>query len=497
MLWLGIDIGTSATKAVLVNEEGKVVSSASVEYSMSTPKPGWAEQEPEQWWQATKKAILELRSRTPDLAEKLKAIGLTGQMHSAVFLDKSFQVIRPAILWCDQRPAEECREIEERLGFERLVELTLNRALTGFTLPKLLWLRNHEPENYAKLAHLLVCKDYIRFKLTGELATEVSDASGTLMFDVRARSWSQELLSELGINPEILPTCYESAEITGTLSKTCADELGLKPDIPVVGGGGDQPAGAVGNGVVEEGPVLISVGTSGVVFACHYKPLIDPKARLHSFCHSAPELWHSMGVMLSAGGSLRWLREVLKRLKSEINYNDMTALAEKAPIGADGLYFLPYLTGERTPHFDPYARGVFFGINLGHSLEHIIRAVLEGVSFGLRDSVEIMREQKIFIQRFYLTGGGAKSDFWAQILADILKAPIFRLEVDEGPSFGSALLAMVGTGRFSSVQEAVKATLKLKDEIQPNPKNSEHYDTLYAKWRSLYPSLKEKFREVF
>lgn len=460
---------------------------------MQTPRPGWAEQDPGQWWLALKKALSLLKKKVADLGDSLSGIGLTGQMHSAVFLDQSFKVIRPAILWCDQRPANECKEITEKLGFSNLVQMTLNRALTGFTLPKLIWLKNNEPDNYIRLRHLLVCKDYLRFRLTGELATEVSDASGTLMFDVSNRKWNQALIEKLGIDSGILPKCYESPEITGYVTTKAAKELGLKEGVPVVGGGGDQAAGAVGNGIVEEGSVLISVGTSGVVFAAHRRPLLDQKARLHSFCHAAPGLWHSMGVMLSAGGSLRWLREALREVKPGIDYPEMTRLAQKVPAGADGLFFLPYLTGERTPIFDPYARGVFFGISLKNGLGHLVRAVVEGVSFGLKDSVEIMKESGVLISRLYLSGGGAKSRFWSQLLADLLNTEIFRLKVDEGPGFGCALLAMVGTGRFRDVNEAGKETLKLKDSFKPNPKASANYKELYQFWKTLYPKLSDRF----
>jgi xylulokinase len=494
-IWIGIDVGTSGLKALAVDESGKAAASALVEYGMQTPKPGWAEQDPKQWWEGLKKAISLLKKKVPRLDDSLSGIGLTGQMHSSVFLDAGFKVIRPAILWCDQRPARECEELIEKIGFERLVSLTLNRALTGFTLPKLLWLKNREPKNYARLKHLLVCKDYIRFKLTAELATEVSDASGTLMFDVQGRKWSNELIDKLGIDPTILPRCYESPEITGYLTKAAALELGLKPGVPVMGGGGDQAAGAVGNGIVEEGAALISIGTSGVVFAAHKKPLLDKQARLHSFCHAAPGLWHSMGVMLSAGGSLRWLRETLREVKPGIDYPEMTRLAKKTSTGANGLFFLPYLTGERTPHFDPFARGVFFGISLKNGLGDMARAVIEGVSFGLKDSVEIMKESGVKIKRFYLSGGGAKSEFWSQLLADILQSKIYRLKVDEGPSFGSAMLAMVGTGIFPNVQNAGKQTLKLKDSFDPELQTSRRYQELYQAWRTLYPMAAEKFKE--
>ena len=496
MYWMGIDVGTSGLKAVALDEQGRAVGSALVEYGMQTPRPGWAEQNPEQWWSALVKAVNELKRKVPGLKHSLAGIGLTGQMHSSVFLDQKFRVLRPAILWCDQRPAQECEELTKKIGFDRLVNLTLNRALTGFTLPKLLWLKNQEPKNFSKLRHLLVCKDYIRFRLTGELATEVSDASGTLMFDVKNRKWSGKLIELLKIDPAILPKCYESPEITGELTREAGKELGLRAGIPIVGGGGDQAAGAVGNGIVEEGSVLISVGTSGVIFAAHKKPLSDKQARLHSFCHAVPGLWHSMGVMLSAGGSLRWLREVLRETKPGIDYPEMTALAEKTPIGAEGLFFLPYLTGERTPHFDPYARGVFFGLSLKHSLGHIVRAVMEGVSFGLKDSAEIMKQTGMKMGRLCLSGGGAKSPFWSQMFADLLETEIHRLAVDEGPSFGAALLAMVGTKRFKDVPAAAKMTLRLRDSFKPATKTSKAYQELYQEWKTLYSALKGRFKKL-
>ena len=494
-IWLGIDVGTSGLKALAVDASGKTAARALVEYDMTAPRPGWAEQDPGLWWSALKKAIGALKKKAR-LDASLAGIGLTGQMHSSVFLDQGFKVIRPAMLWCDQRPAQECEQLIEKIGFEQLVSLTLNRALTGFTLPKLLWLKGHEPENYSRLRHLLVCKDYIRFRLTGELATEVSDASGTLMFDVKNRKWSGELIEKLGIDPGILPRCFESPEITGRLTKDAANELGLQPGAPVMGGGGDQAAGAVGNGIVEEGSVLISIGTSGVVFAAHNQPLLDPQARLHSFCHASPGLWHSMGVMLSAGGSLRWLRETLRQVKPGIDYSEMTRLAEKSPPGSHGLQFLPYLTGERTPHFDPYARGVFSGVSLKNGLGDLTRAVLEGVSFGLKDSVEIMKQCGVKTGKFYVSGGGAQSDFWSQMLADVLDARIFRLKVDEGPSFGAALLAMVGSKRFPDVGSAARKTLKLRDSFEPKAKAARHYLELYQSWKMLYPALSARFKEM-
>ncbi len=494
---IGIDVGTSGTKAVLIDERGRSMAEATVEYGMDTPRPGWAEQHPEMWWRAGRKAIRNLLATAGAAGRDVKGIGLTGQMHSSVFLDKNFRVIRPALLWCDSRTGAECDEITERAGgFRRLVSLTANRALTGFTAPKVLWLRNHEPKNYKSLAHLLLSKDYVRFKLTGELAIDVSDASGMLLFDVKNRRWSKRLLELLDIDPSILPTCHESTAITGTVTRRAARETGLAPGTPVAGGGGDQAAGAVGNGIVREGPILVTIGTSGVVFSASKRPLIDAQARLHSFCHASPGLWHTMGVMLSAGGSMQWLRNRFRELDKKVSYTVMTRKAEKVPIGSEGLFFLPYLTGERTPVFDPDARGAFAGLSLKHETGHLVRAVMEGVTFGLRDSVELMKQAGTRVTTVYLSGGGARSAFWSQMVADVLDRKIRRLAVDEGPSFGAALLAAVGTGVFKDTAEAAKATLRLKPgsaggEILPVAGNAKAYRELYPVYCSIYPSLKD------
>ena len=492
---LGMDVGTSGVKALLVSEAGAVKASAFVEYGLNTPRPGWAEQAPESWWQASVQAIRELLQSGGGGGREVQGIGLTGQMHSSVFLDKTLRVIRPALLWCDQRTQAECDWITETVGFDRLVALTANRALTGFTAPKILWLRNHEPENFCRLARLLLSKDYLRFQLTGEFATEVSDASGMLLFDVVKRRWSEELLKLLDLDPGILPRCYESTEITGRVSEAAAQETGLRAGTPVVGGGGDQAAGAIGNGIVKAGPILITIGTSGVVFSASDRPLIDPQARLHSFCHASPGRWHTMGVMLAAGGSMQWLRNTLRALDPKLGYDGLTALAAGTPVGAEGLFFLPYLTGERTPHFDADARGAFSGLSLKHGLGHLARAVMEGVTFGLKDSVEIMKEVGSEIREVYLSGGGARSELWTQMVADVLNLPIKRLKVDEGPSFGAALLAAVGTGIFPDTAAAAEQTLQLKDEVEPRREAAARYQELYPRFQSLYQALKPEFKK--
>jgi xylulokinase len=488
---IGIDVGTSGTKGLLVSETGKVRAAAAVEYGLATPRPGWAEQDPADWWAAAVTVIKALLAKSRVPAAEVKAVGLTGQMHSAVFLDERYGVIRPAILWCDSRTGRECEQITATIGFDQLVALTANRALAGFTAPKLLWLRAHEPENYRRLRHLLLAKDYIRYRLTGGLATDVSDASGTLLFDVARRVWSSDVLELLGIDPEVLPACFESTEITGAITPAAAKATGLRPGTPVVAGGGDQAAGAVGNGVVSEGPVLITIGTSGVVFAAARRPVIDPAARLHSFCHASPGRWHTMGVMLSAGGSIQWLRNTLRATAPKLDYPRMNELAATAPPGSDGLIFLPYLTGERTPHFDPDARGVFCGLSLKHGLGHLVRAVMEGVAFGLKDSVRLMAQAGERMDVVYLSGGGAKSELWAGITASVLGLPVKRLSVDEGPSFGAAVLALEGCG----IATDVARTLTVRDEIAPETEPALVYEAVYERFCALYPALAGEFKK--
>jgi len=490
---IGIDVGTSGVKGLLVGEDGKVAGEALVEYGMEAPRPGWAEQDPDKWWEASVEAVKKLMSGSAAGPDDVAGIGLTGQMHSSVFLDDKDKVIRPALLWCDQRTSQEVKYITDTIGFERLVELTANRALTGFTAPKVLWLRNNESENYKRMKSLLLAKDYVRFRLTGEKKTEVSDASGTLLFDVKERKWSEGVLDALDIDPSILPASCESTEVTGGLTSEAAGMCGLKEGTPVVGGGGDQAAGAVGNGVVEEGPVLVTLGTSGVVFASADRPVIDPEARLHSFCHASPGLWHTMGVMLSAGGSMQWLRNTLRQAGADSGYKALDGLADSAPPGSDGLLFLPYLTGERTPHFDPEARGVFSGLSFKSGAGHLARSVMEGVAFAIKDSVRLMEEAGTALDVVYLSGGGAKSELWSKIVASVLGMPIKRLSVDEGPAFGAAVLALVGTGHFGTTLEAARSTLSIKDEIDPVEDWSEVYFEAYDRFGNLYDALRGEF----
>ncbi len=500
---MGIDVGTTGTKTLLCNEEGEILARSVEEYPLSTPQPNWAEQDPEDWWKATVTSIRKVIKDAGIDPQDIKGLGLSGQMHGAVVIDKDYKVLRPCILWCDQRTADQCHYITEKIGRERLIELVSNPALTGFTAPKIVWIKENEPQIYEKAHKILLPKDYIRFRLTGNFATEVSDASGTLLFDVRNRKWSQEMLDELEISRDLMPQCYESPEVSGEISQGAAALTGLSPGTPVVGGGGDQAAGAVGNGVVEPGIISSTLGTSGVVFAFSEQVKVDPRLRAHTFCHAVPGKWHLMGVMLSAGGSLRWFRDTLgqeevkrAREKGVDPYKILTEEAEKAPAGAEGLIFLPYLTGERTPHADPDAKGVFFGLTIRHRKSHLIRAVMEGVAYGLRDSLEILKELKIEIKQVRASGGGAKSPLWRQIQADINGVEMVTINVDEGPAFGVALLAGVGAGLYKNVEEAAQRTIRVTNTTSPDSPKVKLYDKHYQLYRSLYPILKDKFRQV-
>jgi xylulokinase len=467
---VGLDVGTTGVKALALSPEGHVLARAEESYDLSTPHPGWAEQDPEDWWRATERALAALGGEPT-------AIGLSGQMHGLVVLDDRDRVLRPAILWNDQRTEGECVEIEERVGLSRLIQLTGNRALTGFTAPKLLWLRRHEPTTYARVANVLLPKDYVRLRLTGEHAIDVADASGTLLFDVAERRWSQEMLEALELDPTWLPRALESPEVSGETSA----------GTPVAAGAGDQAAAALGVGVDRPGPVSVVLGTSGTVFAALPAFAADPQARVHAFCHAVPGGWHAMGVMLSAAGSLRWLRDALG---GGSGYDELTAAAQKWPPGTEGLTFLPYLSGERTPHADPHARAAFAGLTLRHDRGALVRAVLEGVAYGLRDSLELLRELRVDPRAGHVSGGGARSELWLRIIASVLGLPIQRTETDEGSAYGAALLGGVAAGVFRDVHEAVSTCVRLLDPIEPDPQWSAVYERGYERFRLLYPALR-------
>jgi xylulokinase len=503
-VYLGIDIGTSGTKTLAVRRDGTILASSTVEYPLYSEHPGWSEQEPEDWWQATIAGVQQVLAQGGFAAADVAGVGLSGQMHGSVFLNKDHNVIRRALLWNDQRTAAECDEIESRAGGrDKLIELVANPALTGFTAPKILWLRNHEPENYEKLAQILLPKDYIRFRLTGEFAAEVSDASGTLLLDVANRNWSSQLLDKLEIDAALLPPVYESEEVTGKLTESAAKLLGLKPGVPVVGGAGDQAAGAVGNGIVETGVISATMGTSGVVFAHSDDVQIDPAGRAHTFCHAVRGKWHVMGVVLSAGGSLQWFREQLGHAEvavaRSLKVNPYEVLSQEAaatPAGAEGLYFLPYLTGERTPHADPDCRGAWIGLSLRHGRGHLVRAVMEGATYAMRDCLEIIAGMNIPVDQIRLSGGGARGAFWRQLQADVYGREVSVINAEEGPAYGVALLAMAGTGAYTDVVEACRATIKVVSRIPADRKTAERYNALYPMYGKLYRSLKDDFHEI-
>lgn len=503
-VYLGIDIGTSGTKTLAILEDGTILSSATATYPLASPKPGWSEQAPADWWQATIKTVREVLKKGKIKPADVKGIGLSGQMHGSVFLDKKQQVIRPALLWNDQRTTKECAEIEKKAGGrEKLIQMVANPALTGFTAPKILWLRNNEPKNYDKVTQVLLPKDYIRFCMTGEYASEVSDASGTLLLNVAKRDWSTELLSLLEIDAKLLPKVYESEEVSATLSAAAAKELGLPVGVPIVGGGGDQAAGAVGNGIVSSGAVSATMGTSGVVFAHSDAMQIDPQGRVHTFCHAVRGQWHVMGCVLSAGGSLQWYRnqlgdaEVALAKKQKVDpYEILSAEAAKAPAGSEGLYFLPYLTGERTPHADPYCRAAWIGLSIRHGRSHLIRSVIEGATYAMRDTLEIIKEMNIPVKEIRLSGGGARSGFWKQVQADIYGQKVVTINAEEGPAFGVALLAAVGTGAYKDVAEACKKTIKVVTSTPANNAAKKVYQQMYPMYGQLYRSLKQDFKDI-
>jgi xylulokinase len=486
-LFLGLDIGTSGVKAILVSADGSVVAAATTPLALSTPRPGWAEQHPDDWWRAAVQSIRSVVAQLPN--DPVEAIGLSGQMHSSVFLDRAGDVVRPALLWCDGRTTAECAEITRLAGGEdRLREWVRNAALEGFTLPKVLWLRNHEPDAYARVATVVLAKDFIRYRLTGELASEPSDASGTLMFDPARLAWSDEMLSVTNVPRSLLPNVGGSSDVLGRVTGDAARATGLSVGTPVVGGGADNACGAAGVGVVAPGEAVASWGTSGTVLAPTAEPLVDPQLRAHTFCHVAPETWYVMGVVLSAGGAFAWYREQLARDLAGLPAADATldAEAETAPLGADGVTFLPYLQGERTPHRDASARGAFLGLSLAHTRAHMTRAVLEGIAFALRDSLSILRDLGLSPSRLLLTGGGAKSPFIRRLQADVYGVPVSTVNREEGPAYGAALLAAVGAGAFPDLAAAARATLTRGAPEPPDSRAHEDYQAVYERFKGSY-----------
>ena len=490
---LGIDVSTTATKAVLIDESGAVVGVGASAYGFSVPRPLWSEQDPELWWDGAVTAIRSVLATTGVPADEVVAIGLTGQMHGAVLLDAAGDVLRPAILWNDQRTATECDAIRDALGPERLIAITGNDALTGFTAPKLVWVRDHEPDVWRRIAHVLLPKDYLRLRLTGEYALDKADGAGTLLFDLAARDWSTEVLDALRIERAWMPPTWEGPEITGVVTAIAAAATGLRAGTPVVAGGGDQSANAVGVGAVTVGTMALSLGTSGVVFATTDRPLYEPHGRVHAFCHAVPGRWHLMSVMLSAGGSLRWFRDAIV---PGVEFGDLVDAATEVPAGSGGLLFLPYLSGERSPHPDPLARGAFVGLTLTHDLRHLTRAVLEGVAFGLRDGLDLMIEAGTPVpDQIRASGGGTESPLWRQILADVLGAEIATVSTSEGAAYGAGVLAAVGAGWYPSVEAASAALVTATPVASPGP-DTEAYRDAHAIYRELYPALAPTFHRM-
>ena len=486
-------MGTGGSRAVLVSRDGTVLAAATCDHApFASPHTGWAEQDPADWWRASAAAIRSVCAASGGAG--VEAVGLSGQMHGAVLLDGQDRVVRPAILWCDQRTGEECREITARVGAARLIELTSNPAITGFTLPKLLWTRRHAPDAWARIRTVLLPKDYVRFRLTGERATDVADASGTLLFDVARRRWSDTMLEATGIDSSWLPRVFEGPEVAGVVSSEAAGETGLRAGTPVVAGGGDQAAGAVGMGAVRAGVVSVTLGTSGVVFATTDEPVRDAAGRVHTFCHAVPGRWHVMGVTQAAGLSLRWFRDTFTVRESRTAaYDALTAEAATVAPGSDGVLWAPYLMGERTPHLDPDARAALVGLSASHTRAHVVRAILEGVAFSLRDSLEILRSMGVPATRVRAGGGGARSPLWQQILADAFEVPVGTLDAEEGAAFGAALLAGVGTGAWPSVESACDRTVHLAGDVAPNPAAVDVMARAYERYRTLYGALRPTY----
>jgi xylulokinase len=486
--FLGIDVSTTATKALLIDTHGIVIAVAATEYPFETPHPLWSEQDPDLWWEGTQKSIRTVITKSGVAAENIQAVGLTGQMHGLVLLDEAGLVLRPAILWNDQRTQTQCDQIHELIGREKFISISGNAALTGFTAPKILWVAENEPDVYAQVRHILLPKDYIRLRLTGEYGMDKAGGSGTVLFDLKQRNWSIELLDALHIKPEWLPPTFEGSVVTGVISPSAASATDLKAGTPVVAGGGDQAAQAVGVGAVEPGIIGLTVGTSGVVFATTPSALIEPEGRLHAFCHAVPGAWHFMGVMLSAAGSLQWYRDTLA---PDMSFDELVNEAVDVPPGSEGLQFLPYLSGERTPHPDPHARGAFIGLTIRHKRAHLTRAVMEGVSFGLKDIFTLIQNSGLKgIAQVRASGGGTKSLLWRQILASVLDSELVTVNTTEGAAFGAALLAGVGAGAWPDVLTACRQTIQITGQITPVLHDVTAYAQSYQVYRELYPALK-------
>ncbi len=487
MYWMGVDVGTGGTRALLVDAGGKEIAAVTAPHEdMRMAQPLWAEQRPEDWAQAAVQAIRGVLAKARASGDDVRGVGMSGQMHGLVILDRDNAVIRRALIWCDQRSQPQVDFINAKLGRDKVLEYTANPVLTGFTLPKLLWVRDHEPRQFEYVRKMLLPKDYVRFTLTGEFASEVSDASGTALFDVVHRRWSFEMMDGLGLDRAILPMCTESSEVSGAISTQAAAVTGLKAGTPVVGGGGDQAASAVGNGIVESGVVSCTLGTSGVVFAHMEKVAYDPQGRVHTFCHAVRDKWHVMGVTQGAGLSLQWLRN---QLAPGATYDSLTEEAAAAPAGSQGLFWLPYLMGERTPHLNAQARGGWIGLTAKHTRADLIRAVIEGVSYSQKDGLDVVEQLGVAVSSVRASGGGARSLFWRQILADVFGKRVARLETQEGSAYGAALLAMVGTGEYGSVPEACAATIREADSVEPRAAESALYARAHEVYRALYPAL--------
>lgn len=488
MYWLGLDVGTGGSRALLVDERGNIKAGFTAPHEeMRMERPLWAEQHPENWWEAAQSAIQGVLAEAGATGKDVRGVGLSGQMHGLVLLDAQDQVIRPALIWCDQRSQAQVDYVNRVVGKENVLAFTANPVLTGFTLPKLLWVRDHEPANFARIRRMLLPKDYVRFRLTGEYATEVSDASGTSLFDVVRRRWSSQMLERLKLDAAILPQVYESSEVTGRVTESAAAATGLAPGTPVVGGGGDQAASAVGNGVVEPGIVSCTLGTSGVVFAHMDRPAYDPLGRVHTFCHAVRGAWHVMGVTQGAGLSLQWFRN---QLAPAADYDALTAEAAAAPPLSHGLFWLPYLMGERTPHLDSTARGGWIGLTAKHTRADLLRALLEGVSYSQKDCMDIIEAMGVSVESVRASGGGARSAFWRQLLADIFGKRVVTLASQEGSAYGAAILALVGTGMYASVPEACRAVIREVESVLPRPHESQLYLRGHEVYRTLYPTLK-------